>query len=144
MIFFQIYLKKFFLFYGYTHGIWKIVVQRLNLSHRCDLNLSSGNTRSVNPLHWARDQTHTSAATQATTVGFLIHFAKAGTPWMIFHFTHISRLKRIRTGRVPQVKGSECGLLKTSLRSSRRGSVVMSLTTIHENAGSVPRPCSVG
>ena len=33
-----------------------------------------------NPLRWAKDQTHTSAATQAPAVGFLAHCATAGTP----------------------------------------------------------------
>ena len=39
---------------------------------------------SFNPLHWAGDQTHTLAATQATAVGFLIHCATVGTPVYVF------------------------------------------------------------
>ena len=47
---------------------------RLNLSHSCN------NMGSFNPLRQTRDQIHASAVTQATTVGFLTHFATAGTP----------------------------------------------------------------
>ena len=34
----------------------------------------------LNPLHWARDQTRTSLVTPATAVRFLTHCATAGTP----------------------------------------------------------------
>ena len=34
----------------------------------------------LNPLCQAEDQTRTSTATQAATVGFLIHYATVGTP----------------------------------------------------------------
>ena len=44
------------------------------------LNPSSSNTGSFNMLHWARVQTYASAATQATTIGFVTHLATAGTP----------------------------------------------------------------
>ena len=59
-------------FFGCTHSIWKFLAQGLNLSHSC------GNTRSFNPLFQARDQTRTSAATQAAPVGFPAHCATEG------------------------------------------------------------------
>jgi len=37
---------------------------------------SCGNARSFNPLHQARDSTHTSAETRATAVRYLTHYAK--------------------------------------------------------------------
>ena len=37
-------------FYGHSHSIWKFPVQRLNLSHSCELCHSCCNTRSFNPL----------------------------------------------------------------------------------------------
>ena len=52
----------------------------LNLSHGCDLSHSCSNTGSWNPLHWARDQTTTSAETPVTAVGFVTHCATEGTP----------------------------------------------------------------
>ena len=38
------------------------------------------NSRSFNPLCWARDGTHTSAETQATEVRFLTYSTTVGTP----------------------------------------------------------------
>ena len=51
------------LFNGCTHGIWKFLGQRLNLSLSCDLCYSCGNTRSFNPLCWAGNRTYTSSMT---------------------------------------------------------------------------------
>ena len=48
--------------------------QGLNLSHSCS------NAVSFNPLHWARDQTHTSSATQAAVVSFLTFSSAVGMP----------------------------------------------------------------
>ena len=56
---------------GCTWGIWKSTGQGLNLSHSCDLHHKCSNAGSINPLHQAGDQTHTSAATWAAAVGFL-------------------------------------------------------------------------
>ena len=40
----------------------------------------------LNPLHRARDWTHTSTVTQGTTVRFLTHCTTAGTPVPLFFF----------------------------------------------------------
>ena len=49
----------------------------IELSCRCNLCHSYNNARSFNLLCWTRDRTLTSAATQATAVGFLSHCATA-------------------------------------------------------------------
>ena len=84
-----------------ANGSW--AGQRLNLSHSCELHHSCGNTRSFNPLHWARNQTHTSAATQATAVRFFTDCTTAealvtvfkfyNSPLSLFFITCISLLK---------------------------------------------------
>ena len=76
----------FFFFYGHIHGIWKFLGQGLNLSQSCDLHCSCSKARSVNPLHWARDQTHTSAETWAAAVRFSIHCTMVETPLSILFF----------------------------------------------------------
>lgn len=47
-----------------------------NLSHSCDLWHSCSNACAFNPLRWAREPTHASAA----AVGFLTHCITVGTP----------------------------------------------------------------
>ena len=86
-----------FFFNVSTCGIWTFLSQGLNLSSSCDLcpscNLcrSCSNTGSFNPLHLARDWTHTSAVAWATAVGSLTHCATEGTPEKTFHIiSHIS------------------------------------------------------
>ena len=64
---------------GRTCGIWKFLGQGLNMSLSCDLCCRSGNARFFNTLRWASDRT-CSLATQTTVVGFLTHYAIAGTP----------------------------------------------------------------
>ena len=54
--------------------------QGLNLSCSCDLYHSCSNTGYFNPLHWAENQTHTSALTQAAAARFLSYCTMAGTP----------------------------------------------------------------
>ena len=49
-------------------------------SHRCDLSRSCGNLEFFNPFCQAWDQTHTSAATEATAVRFLNHCTTVRTP----------------------------------------------------------------
>ena len=69
--------------YGHPCSIWKVSGQglnRLNLSHSCDLCHSCSNTWCFNPLCWARDSTWTSIASQAIAVRFLTHCAMPGTP----------------------------------------------------------------
>lgn len=51
-----------------------------------NLSLTVANAGSFNALLPARDQTHNSVATQATAVGFLTHWATAGTPSEIYYF----------------------------------------------------------
>ena len=69
-------------FYGYTHHIWKFLAQGLNpgcscdLHHSCDPSHSHGNARSFNPL----PEIKPTAETWAVAVGFLTHYATAGTP----------------------------------------------------------------
>ena len=58
-------------FYGCIYGIWKFLCQGLIPSHSCNLHHSCSNTGFFNPLSWAREQTHASAATQNTAVRFL-------------------------------------------------------------------------
>ena len=67
-----------------TFGIWKFPGQGLNLCLSFNLCCSCSNSRSYNQRFWAGDQTRTSAATQATAVGFLPHFSRAGTPLDFF------------------------------------------------------------
>ena len=71
--------SRFFVsvFYGHTHGIWKLPGQGSNLSRSCNLCHSCGNTRSINPLHLHSDC--------ADTVGFLTHSATVGTPTAHFY-----------------------------------------------------------
>ena len=70
----------FFFFFSFLMAApvaWKFLGQGLkglNLSHSC------GNTRSLNPLYWAGDQTCVSAVTRATAVGFLTYCTAVGTP----------------------------------------------------------------
>ena len=73
-----------FFFNGHTHSIWKFLSKGLNLSHSCDLCHSFSNTRSFNPLHWARDWTHASTVTWAAAVGFLTHCATLGNSFFFF------------------------------------------------------------
>ena len=54
--------------------MWNFLGQGLNLNH------SWGHGQSFNPLHWAKNGTHASAATQAAALGFLTHSAMAETP----------------------------------------------------------------
>ena len=56
----------------------KFLSQGLNLSWSCKLHCSWGNCGSFYLMHWARDQTHASTATQAAAVRFLTHCATAG------------------------------------------------------------------
>ena len=71
-------------FYGCIHSVQKFPSQGLNQSHSCNQSCSCSNARCFNPLHWARNQTCTSAATQAIAVGFLTHCTTAGTPTYLF------------------------------------------------------------
>lgn len=66
--------------HGLIHNIWKFPSHRLNLNQSCNLDYSCGYAGSFSPLCQARDQTHTSAATQVTAVAFLAHCPTAGTP----------------------------------------------------------------
>ena len=75
----------FLIFYGCTHGIWKIPGQGLNPSHSYKLCSSYNNAGSFNPLYLAGDGIHISTGTQATVVGFLTHCAMVRTPHK-FHF----------------------------------------------------------
>jgi len=70
----------FFSFYGCTCGTWELPGQGWNPSHNCNLCHRCSNTRSFNPGHWVRDQTHTSAVTQAAVVRALTHCTTVGTP----------------------------------------------------------------
>ena len=85
--FYPYFLKKF---HGHTCGKCKFSGQGLNVKHSWNLCCSGSNTRSFNPLHWAKDWTHTSAATQATAVGFLTHCAMAGTPELSYLFIYLA------------------------------------------------------
>ena len=73
-----------FFFYGPTQGIWKFLGQGLNVSYSCLLHYSCSNVKSFNLLCGARDQTHTSKATQAVSVGFLMNWAMVGSPTPLF------------------------------------------------------------
>ena len=77
VLFFFFFLMTAPMAYG---GSWG---QGLNLSSRSKLCHSCGNTGSFNPRLWARDQTHTSVATWAFEVVFLIHCTTAGTPLIV-------------------------------------------------------------
>lgn len=59
---------------GHTCGTWKFLGQGPNASHNCS------NTRSLDPLRWARNQTHTSTVSWAAAVRLPTHCATAGTP----------------------------------------------------------------
>ena len=74
------FLLSLFLFKSPNWGIWKFPGQVLNPSRSCNLDPSCSNARSFNPLHPARDQTHTSAVTWAAAVRFLTYCTTAGTP----------------------------------------------------------------
>ena len=74
----------FFPFYGLTCYRWKFLGQGLNLSHSCNLSHRCSNTRSMNPLHWAGDQTYTFTVTSASVVRFLTHCAISVT--RLFNF----------------------------------------------------------
>ena len=76
-VFFSFFLS--FFYNGHTPGIWKFLGQGLNLSPSC------GNSRSFNPLCWAKNQTHASAVTRAAAIGFLTHCATTRTPCALFH-----------------------------------------------------------
>ena len=65
-------------FNGHTHGLWRFPGQGWNQSCSCDLWWHKA--RSFNPLHQARDWTHTSTGTPATAVRFLTQGTTAGTP----------------------------------------------------------------
>ena len=79
----MLFRKSFFFlikknaFMAAPDSIWKFPGQRLNPSHSC------GNTRSFNPLLWARDQTCASPVIRASAVRFLTHWGMAGTPVLI-------------------------------------------------------------
>ena len=62
------------------HSIWKFLGQRLNASHSCDPSCSCGNNGSFNSLCRARDQTCTSAVTQAAALELSTYCTTAGTP----------------------------------------------------------------
>ena len=88
-------LRFLFAFHGCTHSIWKFLGQELNRNCICRLCCSCGNAGSFNPLCWAGDWTHLSAATLAATVRFFTHCTTVGTPvsgfsilfhWFIFLF----------------------------------------------------------
>ena len=57
-------------------GICKFPGQGLNPSHSHDRSRGNSNAVSFNPLCWAWDRTHSSAATQAAAVRFLTHCAQ--------------------------------------------------------------------
>ena len=59
---------------------WRFLGQGLNPSCSCNLHCIHGNARSFTPLNRAGIQTHTSRVIQAASVGFLTHWAMAGTP----------------------------------------------------------------
>ena len=60
-----------FIYFCHALDIRQFLGQGLNLSRRCNLRHSCGNSRSFNPLCWAGNWTHASAVTWATPVGFL-------------------------------------------------------------------------
>ena len=75
-----VFVFLFCFFNGYTCSIWKFWGQVLNLSLSCALSHNCSKPRSLNPLHWARDQTRTSTVTQASTIRFLTHCTTAEIP----------------------------------------------------------------
>ena len=79
-----LFLFFFFVFNGSTRGICKFLGQGLNPSQSCNLRCSCSNARSFNPLCWAGDGTHASAATQAAAVRFLTQCATMGTTRVLY------------------------------------------------------------
>lgn len=85
-------------FYGCIYGIWKFLCQGLIPSHSCNLHHSCSNTGFFNPLSWAREQTHASAATQNTAVRFLTLCTKAGTPMTFLNLGVVTKMALIKGG----------------------------------------------
>ena len=79
MLVFILFFFFFFCVRTYS-SIWKFLGQRLHQRHSCNLCGIYGNPHPLTHCAGARDQTHTSAVTQATGVGFLSHCTTVRTP----------------------------------------------------------------
>ena len=106
-------------FYGHTCDIWKFLGRELNPSHSCNL-VACSTARSFNLLQQAGDWTCASPVTQATTVGFLIHCAIVGTPYLLSLIVPI----------LISVRWSRCSLVCISLMISDIEHMFMCLLAI--------------
>ena len=119
-------------------------------SRICDLHHSSRQSRILNPLSKARGRTCTSWF----LVGFINHWAMMGTPGYPFIPYYISGVSKVGNFvNSLYVLGNRRELWQTSRKtkektpkekrkqwatSYRCGSAIMSLTSIHEDTGSIP------
>ena len=85
--FFKFLFFSFFFFYSYSHTN-NMEVPKPGIYSESQLQPTAAVAilDPVNPLHWVRDQTHASAATQGAVLRFLTHYANGRNSWFFYIF----------------------------------------------------------
>ena len=102
-----------------------------NPRHSCNLHCSWGNTGSFNPLHWAGDQTCTSAETWAAAVSHCARAGSLGPSFFFFFFVFLGLHQQYM--EVPKLRGWIRAVAAPQLQQQGIQAAPVTYTTVHGN-----------